>query len=69
MPIWHCPFYVFTHKTDNAKFTTEKEAMAAILILSILINRSYFQINALKPGIHRFSVGVCESIGIVRFHV
>ena len=28
-----------------------KAATAAILILSILINRSYFQVNALRPGI------------------
>ena len=34
---WHCPF---TRATEN-------QAMAAILILSILLNRSYFQINAL----------------------
>ena len=27
--------------------------MAAILVLSILINRSYFQLIALKPGIYR----------------
>ena len=27
----------------------------AILVLSILINRSYFQLNALKPGINKFS--------------
>ena len=36
---------------------TENEAVAAILFLSILMNRSHFQINALKPGIysHRIS--------------
>ena len=27
----------------------------AILVLLILINRSYSQLNALKPGIYRFS--------------
>ena len=32
---------------------TENEAAAAILVLSILINRSYFQLIALKPGIYR----------------
>ena len=52
---WHCPF----------SCEVESEAMAAILVLSILINRSYFQINALKPGI--YTIG--ESIGIVHFHV
>ena len=29
--------------------------MAAILVLLILMNPSYFQLNALKPGIYRFS--------------
>ena len=29
--------------------------MAAILVLSILKNPSYFQLNAFKPGIYRFS--------------
>ena len=32
---------------------TENEAAAAILVLSILINRSYLQLIALKPGIYR----------------
>ena len=32
---------------------TENEAAAAILVLSILINSSYFQLIALKPGIYR----------------
>ena len=32
---------------------TENEAAAAILVLSILINRFYFQLFALKPGIYR----------------
>ena len=32
---------------------TEKEAAAAILVFSILKNRSYFQLIALKPGIYR----------------
>ena len=31
---------------------TENEAVVAILVLSILINRSYFQLIALKPGIY-----------------
>ena len=34
---------------------TEIEATAIISVLSILINCSYFQLNALKPDIHRFS--------------
>ena len=29
----------------------ENEATAAVLILSILINQSYFKLNVLKPGI------------------
>ena len=29
--------------------------MAAILILSVLLSRSYFQLNVLKPCIYRFS--------------
>ena len=32
---------------------SENEAVAAILVLSILINRSYFQLIALKPRIYR----------------
>ena len=32
---------------------TENEAASFILVLSILINRSYFQLFALKPGIYR----------------
>ena len=32
---------------------TENEAATAILVLFILINRSYFQLIALKPGIYR----------------
>ena len=32
---------------------TENEAAAAILVLLILINRSYLQLIALKPGIYR----------------
>ena len=39
---YYCPFLC----------ETENEA-AAILILEILINRSYFQLIALKPGIYR----------------
>ena len=48
----YCPF----------SCVTENKALAAILVLSILMNRSYFQINALKPGIysHRISRGVFE---------
>ena len=42
---WHCAF----------SCATENEAIEFILILSILINNSYFQLNALKPGIYRFS--------------
>ena len=57
---WHCPF----------SCETENEATAAILILSILINRSYLHLNALKLAI--YTVGlvfrVCKSIGIKRFH-
>ena len=53
---YHCPF----------SYETENEATAAILVYQIiLLNRSYFQLNALKPGIYSFS----RSIGIVRFHV
>ena len=40
----HCPF----------SCEIENKATAAILILSILINRSYFQLIALKPGIIGF---------------
>ena len=40
---WYCPF----------SCETENEAAATILVLSILINRSYFQLIALKPGIYR----------------
>ena len=40
---WHCPF----------SCATENEAAAAILVLSILINRFHFQLIALKPGIYR----------------
>ena len=45
---------------------TENVATAAISVSAILINRSYFQLNTLKPdiGLYRFS----GSIGIVRFH-
>ena len=61
----------FQLSTDNQKglfsYETENETTAAILVLSILINRSYFQVNALKPGIYRL-LGVCESIGIVRWN-
>ena len=49
---------------------TENEAAAAILVLSILINRSYFQLIALKLGIysHCISRGVCECLhGIFQF--
>ena len=43
---WHCPF----------SCETENEApAAAILVFPILIPRSYFQLNALKPGLYRFS--------------
>ena len=42
---WHCPF---SRETEN-------ETKAGILVLSILINRSYFQWNALNPGIYSFS--------------
>ena len=38
---WHCPF----------SCETENEAASAILLLSILIKRFYFQLNALKPDI------------------
>ena len=38
---FYCPF---SYKTEN-------EAAAAILVLSILINRSDFQLITLKPGI------------------
>ena len=43
---------------------TENEAASAILILSILINRSFFQLIALKPGIysHCISPGVFECL-------
>ena len=41
--VLYCPF----------SCETENEAAAAILVLSILINRSYFQLIALKPGIYR----------------
>ena len=44
---------------------TENEAMAAIFILSILINRSFKCLEAW----HTKVFGVCKSIGIVRFHV
>ena len=30
----------------------------AILVLLVLINRSYFQLNALKPGIYRITASV-----------
>ena len=46
----------------------ENEAKAAILVLSILINRSYFLLNALKSGIYRFSASA-SLIGIVYWHV
>ena len=45
---WHCPL----------SCGAENEAMTAILVLSILINRSYFLLNALKPGICIFSGSV-----------
>ena len=32
---------------------TENEAAVAIVVSSILIHRSYFQLIALKPGIYR----------------
>ena len=35
-------------------YETENETTAAILVLSILLNRSYFQLNASRPGIYRF---------------
>ena len=56
---WHCPF----------SCEIENEAMAAILVLSILINPSYFQLNAFQPAIYRFLGSASKSIGIVRFHV
>ena len=37
----------------SACLLTENEAATAILVLSILINRSYFQLISLKPGIYR----------------
>ena len=40
---WNCPF----------SCETENEAAAAILVLSILINRSYFQLIALKHARNR----------------
>ena len=41
---WHCPF----------SCETKNKATEAILVLSILINRSYFQLNALELGIYGF---------------
>ena len=41
----HCPF----------SCETKNEATAAILVLSILINRYYFQLNTLKTGILVYS--------------
>ena len=59
----HCPFSCATKTTYCIWYCTfscltENEAMTTILILSILINHSYFQLNELKPGIYihcRFS--------------
>ena len=59
-------FFFSTHCLFSCE--TASEATAAILVLLILINHSYFQLNALNiEDIEVF--GVCESIGIVRFHV
>ena len=42
---YYCPF----------SCETETEAAEAILVLSILINRSYFQLIAFKSGVYRFT--------------
>ena len=45
--------HVYQHSPFSCE--TENQATAAILVLSILINHSYFQSNALEPGTYRFS--------------
>ena len=58
---WHCPF----------SCATENEAMTAILILSILINHSYFQLNVLNrplyvfPSLLALSVFICDHEAMV----
>ena len=44
------------------------EVMAVILILSILINRSYFQLQ-MPLNLALIVVRVCDSIGIISFHM
>ena len=46
-------FSEFPRNLASFSCETKNEAAAAIFVLSILINRSYFQLTAFKPGIYR----------------